>query len=300
MKTHPWLFLSCLFLSSLASAVHADPAFEFIQQLPTGTINWTQGSVNAIGASSNQGSNQNRDNRPEQGREIDQAFQEAVHNLMLTLVRMRMNHQNCISDILHSEAYAQDKVKEMISTAKVVREKPLDGGGVEVTVEMQLFGGFAQLMLPPDVRQVEPIKPLVDPKMGDDQRIRTDSLTQNASRARPNSAYTGLLVDARGIGASPSMVPMIFNENGQEVYGPAYVSREFAVQHGMCRYIRGAMDGAAVLPQVAPNPLIVKGLRTVTEGSCDIVISNADASILRGTSSHLEFLKQCRVVIVLD
>ena len=95
------------------------------------------------------------------------------------------------------------------------------------------------------------------------------------------------------------MVPVLMDESGQEVYGPAYVSREFAVQRGMCRYIRG-MDDSANLPRVAPNPLFVKGLRTVSKGSCDIVISNTDASKLRGASSHLEFLKQCRVVIVLD
>ena len=95
------------------------------------------------------------------------------------------------------------------------------------------------------------------------------------------------------------MVPVLMDESGQEVYGPAYVSREFAVQRGMCRYVRG-MDDSANLPRVAPNPLFVKGLRTEAKGSCDIVISNADASKLRGVSSHLEFLKQCRVVIVLD
>ena len=112
-------------------------------------------------------------------------------------------------------------------------------------------------------------------------------------------AYTGLIVDARGIGAKPAMVPVLVDENGKEVYGSAFVSREYAVQQGVCQYLR-ILGDAANLVRVAPKPLWVKGLRTSNSAACDIVISNADASRLRGTSSHLSFLKQCRVIILMD
>lgn len=299
MKTLLWLFLSCLFLCFAVPVAHSDPALEFIQQLPTGIINWTRGSVKATGSSSEIDINHYPDRVREHEDKTDQAFKKATHNLMLTLTRMRMNNRNCVFDILNTEAHVQDKVREMTSGARVVQERPLEQGGVEVTVEMSLFGGFAQLMLPPDIRQVESIKPLISPRTDNYQNAGSDTLAQDSPRTRPNG-YTGLLVDARGIEANPSMVPVLLNENGQEVYGPAYVSREFAVQHGMCRYVRGDVPDASAFSQVAPNPLIVKGLRTATDGSCDIIISNADASKLRGTSSHLEFLKRCRVVIILD
>jgi len=56
---------------------------------------------------------------------------------------------------------------------------------------------------------------------------------------------------------------------------------------------------AKASPRVGNNPLLVKGLRTTGPGNCDIVISNADASILRNSSEHLAFLKKCLVIIVI-
>ena len=53
-------------------------------------------------------------------------------------------------------------------------------------------------------------------------------------------------------------------------------------------------------PRVGPKPLVVKGLSTLFDRTCDIVISNTDAAKLRDMSANLSFLKQCRVVIVLD
>jgi len=53
-------------------------------------------------------------------------------------------------------------------------------------------------------------------------------------------------------------------------------------------------------PRVRPNPLIVKGLKTKSPGRSVIVVSNADAAKLRSASEHLSFLRQCRVIIVVD
>ena len=95
------------------------------------------------------------------------------------------------------------------------------------------------------------------------------------------------------------MAPKIRDEKGQEVYGSAYVSREYAVQKGMSAYTRD-LKAAKKNPRVIDNPLIVKGLRTMGSGKTDIVITNSDASRLRSDPKHLFFLKKCRVVIVAD
>jgi len=53
-------------------------------------------------------------------------------------------------------------------------------------------------------------------------------------------------------------------------------------------------------PMVTNNPVSVKGMKTEGPGKSYIVISNADAEKIRGTSENLSFLKKCRVMIVLD
>jgi hypothetical protein len=52
--------------------------------------------------------------------------------------------------------------------------------------------------------------------------------------------------------------------------------------------------------RVSDNPLIVKALKALGPGRCDFIISNADAAKLRSASEHLLFMRECRVIIVLD
>ncbi len=256
-------------------AGQTDSPVDFLEQLSTGSINWTSGSVTATGIGS---------------------VESATQNVLKTAFQVRMNADSRVIDLTRPNVNLQIEVEEMASAAEIIGQKTLTDGRTEVTVKMELFGGFAQLLLPTDIKQVESIKPLSQPQ---------DMVTQGGATAmghRPGvdpDTYTGLIVDARGIGAKPAMVPVLLDENGKEVYSSAFVSREYAVQQGVCRYMRMLGD-LANLERVAPKPLWVKGLRTRTAASCDIVISNADASRLRGASSHLSFLKQCRVIILMD
>jgi len=106
-------------------------------------------------------------------------------------------------------------------------------------------------------------------------------------------------VDARTMRAVPVLAPRILDENLEEVFGPAYVSREFAVQQGVARYTTDIWK-AKFDTRVSDNPLIAKALKVLWPGRCDFIISNADAAKLKSASEHLKFLKECRVIIVLD
>ena len=107
------------------------------------------------------------------------------------------------------------------------------------------------------------------------------------------------MVDARGLGVKPVMSPKIIDENNQEVYGPAFVTREIAVQKGICIY-ESDITAAKKNPRILDNPLVVKAIRTKQESGLALVISNTDAQKIKGASEHLANLKQCQVIIVLD
>jgi len=287
MKILFWPIFYCTFLWVGISI--GDPAAnaELIEQFPSGQINWTQGVVTAKGSASLSDAEAGAN-----GKVIPvKALHQAVANIITTLRRLRVDNKRWAADLIISDADMRSRIEDMAHASKVVRVGESASGEMDVFVQMNLFGGFAQLVLPAEIRQVQPIKSLNGTSAHQDP--------QKIGKSSPD-AYTGLIVDARGIGAKPSMVPVLVDEKGQQVFGPAYVSREFAVQHGICQYIRLIQDEWPALPRVAPRPLLVKGLRTFASESCHIVISNADASKLRGASSHLEVLKQCRVVIVLD
>lgn len=266
---------------------HANSYLELIEQYPWGQINWTQGTVVSKAASVSQVFHGPGPN----GRTLNPTFEQAIQNVINTLMQLRMDDQRCASHIIKANENFREKVEAMARSSKVVHAEHLPDDGEKISIQMSLYGGFAQLMLPAEIRQVQPVKPLNNKH----DRPNPQSVGKDFS-----DGFTGLVVDARGTGAKPSMVPKLLDEKGHEVFGPAYVSREYAVQYGICQYVRLINSRWSPMPRVAPNPLLVKGLRAAVPKSCNIVISNADASRLRGKSVHLEFLKKCRVVIVLD
>ena len=95
------------------------------------------------------------------------------------------------------------------------------------------------------------------------------------------------------------MAPKVVDENGQEVYGSAKVSREYAIKQGMTGYAKD-LSSAEDNPRVTNHPVVVKGLRTDGPGNCNVVISNTDAAMLRGAADTQSFLQKCRVMIVVD
>jgi hypothetical protein len=280
--------ISCFAFCWLAPLIaHANSMAELIEQFPLGEINWTRGVITAKAAVTPQ-----TDLEIGLGGQISHpAFEQAVQNVVSTLMQLRVDDNRCVSHLFTANKSSRAKVESMARLSKVVSMGKTPIGEEEISIQMSLYGGFAQFMLPTEIQQVQPIKPL--------NRAYYHRNSQNVGMDLSNG-YTGLIVDARGTGAKPSMVPTVLDEQGYEVFGPAYVSREFAVQYGICQYIGMVNDGRGTLSRVAPKPLLVKGLRTANPNSCNIVISNADASKLRGTSEHLNFLKQCRVMIVLD
>ncbi len=122
--------------------------------------------------------------------------------------------------------------------------------------------------------------------------------TQPATSSRSSQIYSGMVVDARGLQAIPVIAPRILDENLEEVFGPTYASREFAVQQGVARYTTNLWQ-AKFDPRVSDNPIVVKALKTIWPRRCDFIISNSDADKLRSASEHLLFLRECKVIIVL-
>ena len=112
-------------------------------------------------------------------------------------------------------------------------------------------------------------------------------------------AYTGMVIDARGIQARPAMSPRVFDEDGNEVYGSANVDREYAVQQGMSGYARD-LNAAQSNQRVTANPITVKALKTNGPGRSDLIIGNADAQQIRASAENMSFMKKCRVMVVLD
>lgn len=280
MKNKPIFALALVFLLIIPVIGYGDEYRDqdVIEQKAKGCINWSKGIVQAMGIGTL--SKKLHGDVNDSSTALEDAKLGACLKIFEVVKGIRIDGTTVVGDYAAENKVIISKIEDIVKNAEVVKKEYFSDGTVEVTMEMNFKGGFAQLVLPGEIRPLESIKPM--------------SPVKNAS-----SVFTGLVVDARGLGSKPVMSPKILDETGEEVYGSAFVSREYAVQQGMSGYSKD-LTAAKSNQRVAGNPLTVKGLRIEGNGHSDIVISNADASRLRSASENLSFMKKCRVIIVVE
>jgi hypothetical protein len=278
MRKKLFFVLPLMFLMMFSVFGYTDNSREIIELKEKGSINWSRGVVQAegIGIPPTKMSGKSNDRTAV----LTDAKLNAFRILLEIIKELRINGTNVVGDYAIQDPAIMSKIENMVKNAKVIKKEYLTDGTVKIEMEVNLRGGFAQLILPKD------IKPL-------------DSITLVTKNKTSSPVFTGLVVDAKGLGVRPVMVPRILDENDQEVYGPAFVSREYAVQQGMSGYARN-LNEILKDQRVSDYPLVVKGLKTSGPGHSEIVISNADASKLRSISESLYFMKKCRVIIVVE
>jgi hypothetical protein len=254
-----------------------------------GGVNWSQGIIYAKGIGRVPEEVCQAEQNPSTSKKAEE---DAYANLFRTVKEVRIDSSARVKDLVEKSDMIRVQLQGMVKGAQMVKREYLSDGTVDVTLALKLTGGLTQLALPEYVRQVRDITPISGEPSGGNE-------PENEPPQAPSTVYTGLVLDARGLQGQPAMAPVIVDENGREVYGSAYVSREFAVQHGMAAYDRD-LKTAQNNPRVSNQALAVRALRTIGPSGCNFVISNADAWKIQNASENLLFLKKCRVIIVLD
>lgn len=201
---------------------------------------------------------------------------DAMRNILEVVKGVRINSQTTVKDALTQSDQIRTQVQGIIRGAKVINTRYFSDGAVEVTLEIPLAGALSQSLLTPSSFGTQPV-----PKAG-------------------NPAYSGVIFDCRGLNLQPALAPRVLDEDGREVYGAAFAAQEWALKYGVAGYLKNNMETALKNERVAPNPLVIKAIKAAGPGNTDLVISNADAQVLRDTSRNLSFLEQCRVLIVVD
>lgn len=157
--------------------------------------------------------------------------------------------------------------------------------------------GSVQVKLEANLRQVVPEQLYTQP--GPPKPIEPPTEVTPGSQLSSQAAYTGLIIDARGTGVQPAMSPKVYDPQDREVYGSAYVSRQFAVSQGMVGYAK-SIEQATQNDRVKGNPAIIKAEKASGPNRTDLVISQSDADTLRALAQKETFLRDARVMIVLD
>lgn len=244
-----------------------------------GTINWSTGNISAVGKASPQ------DNRETSQESVPgSARADANRQIIEILKQIKIHTGLSVEDYASKNDIILAGMEKTARDATIKRQYYTSALAVEIMIETSMFGGFLQLVLPEEIRQIQKINP---------------EISENILKKRNVNRYTGLIIDARGLGVEPVLNPVIVSEQGHDVYSSVFISREFAVQNGVCKYIC-SMDKALMDKRIGSHPLVLKGLRKEGKQNSAIVITMSDYRLLEKATERHTFLKECRVIIVAD
>ena len=204
------------------------------------------------------------------------AQQTALRNALELVKGVPLRSNTTVAQSMAESDEVRSRVEGFVKGFAFSAPRYMDDLTVEVVARVPL-DGLADLVLP------------------------ADFAARPASPATHNgSGWTGLVVDARGLGLHPALAPRLIGEDSAEIYGPAQIDRSWAVRHGVAAYARTEEAARSLKERVGDNPAFVKALRANGEAKTDAVLAPDDAAALRRDPASRQILSEARVVFVVD
>lgn len=255
------------------------------QSTEMGCIDWTNGIAISVGSGAPASYAKNAAQKNITAKRA--ATIDAARNLMELIKGVNINTSTSIQGAMVQDDLIQTQISGRLHGIRPV-EKPryFSDGSVQVKLEARL-------------REVIPENLYMENTGGAPREITPSGQPVGGSSLLGGAAFTGVVIDARGTGVTPAMSPKIYDPKGAEVYGSAYIDREWAVTHGVVGYAKSVED-AKKIDRVAGNPAVIKAVESKGANNSDLVISQADADALRSIAQQQTFLRESRVMIVLD
>ena len=230
---------------------------------PAPGVSWEGQVVRATGA----GAPDLKASSPAQARlGAEKAAQlDAFRNLLAQVKGLQVSAGRTVGDAMGQDE-VRGKVEGVLRGYKVTAKRYFSDSGVELDVEVPL-AALTQAVAP----------------------VEQGTVVLNTAGERK---HTGLVVDARGLGAKPVLAPRLVDASGRALYGAGALGEEARAQATVAAWA-GSLEAAKKSPLVGAHPLVLEAQSL--KGS-DFVLSVEDAKRL--ASTHTGFLAEGRVVIV--
>ncbi len=271
-----------------------------------GVVDWGQQKIRATGIGA---PNPDQPAGAQRAGAIEAAKLAALRNLLQTVQGVNLTSETTVRNAMIENDVINTRIQGIIRGFMIVDTRYMSDQSVEVEIEVPLNGLLADALLPQNfgggrLISAQPLCPMCGQAWPQGKPVPPGvQLVNPGSGSQPGGttggAFTGLVIDAKGLGLMPAMAPKVVDENGAEVYGSRYVSREFAVQQGMVGYDKD-VNAARNNQRVTNNPLVIKALRATGNNKTDLVLANAEVQRIHGAAQSQNFLDKCRVMFIVD
>ena len=258
-------------------------ANDFTQRHGNTSINWTSEVITTTSTAkvriNNEGQPLNTDtgvptslNRARQAAYTD-SLNSAMEEMASSIQHIMVDPDNTLGNLLRRETYTQLQLADLIQQRSKSRIYP---SGF-TTARCQLAIPMGELLHA--IPYTFPNKDFPD--------IWGDTVP---------TEYTGLIIDARGLGLRPMLLPSLYDENGREIFGREYIHSPTAVARGTVAYCYDE-DEAMRHSKSGNRPFFTVALRAIR--GCPVIASN-DAAKIYSSPETRNNLKNCNIVIILE
>jgi hypothetical protein len=131
-------------------------------------------------------------------------------------------------------------------------------------------------------------------------------LWESRLREKEQPLYTGLVVDARGIGLERGMSPRIYDTSGRLIFAGEGYSHDQLIRRGIAAYVRSLEDATthsrlAVSPDYPMRlPLVLDAQQAIGLPPTAVVVGEEDGRRIRQATDQYDFLGRFAIIFVVD
>lgn len=263
------------------------------QQSSKGNVSWEKGAqaeVTALGI----GLPPENAGRGGQALARRAAIVDAYRNLAEIIQGVNVDSETTMENLAVTSDVVRAKVSALVRGARIVGEGAEADGSYCVQIVVPLYGrnqSLAAVALP----QLKQEKAAF-------ASVEETELSSKEQDEIASASYTGVIIDASGMGLTPTFSPVIYDENGRAIYGIRNIDRDFAIEQGMTEYASDLQAAAGGASRAGANPLVLSavavqgGKNSANKVNVVVSVSDGDRILLANESSGV--LERCAVVLV--
>lgn len=219
------------------------------------------------------------------------AIVDAQRNLAEQVSGVQVDAETTVENFVISSDLVKTKVSALIKGAMVVEEQMMPDGAYRVVMSMPMYGsqGLASAIMPAIRDNTPPTPP---------PPVISATIT---TQIQMGGTYTGVIVDAGGMGLKPSFSPVIYDTNGRAIYGVSNINYDQAISQGMVGY-SSSVSAAQTLPRVGATPLVIKAVQVRggnnSTNPVNVVVSVDDGDRILAANQQSQMLMNGSVVFV--
>lgn len=320
MKT-PGKFLLALAPAALAAAAVAGGFSPFVERSPLGSVDWEAGVIHARGEwKLKNPKDPDELTAAERGAEV-----KAQRNALLLAQKINLTGERELGE--DPEAVKVITVSGKLVGARVTGSERR-GNTLVVTVDAPLTGAesvlaaiardFRERYLPPPAAEPEPGPAMAGSSPASPSASAPapappsapDRLAANSAPRASESREVPVVIDARGTGAKPALLPKVKSAEGTPVYTASNVNYQSLLDGGQAKYVvatRGAAgrNPFGCGPRLAADPapasagVRVRAARAEGAKQGDLVLAPGEAKKLQDPGARAA-MKAGKVLVVMD